>query len=357
MTLRALRVALVAPLVAPITEPFLGGSQALVSDLAAELAVRGHAVTLFGADGSRVPGVEIITLGIDADALPPAIFAGATCPDPAMVERERVAFLRIAYEVRRRASEFDVVHNHAFDAPAFELLGEAHPRIVHTIHLPPVLPAVTRAAAHAAPGSTMVSVSAFMAQAWESLVGATHIIRNGVPVDRIPFGAEPGATWLFVGRIAAEKGLEDALTVAEGAGRRLRVIGGVYDAAYHARLASRLERHDQVGPLPRPEVFQEMARAQGILMPARWDEPFGLTAVEAMAAGTPVAAYARGALPEVIAERIGGFLVTPGDTDGLGRAASRFASIERKGCRDWARSHFDLAQMVDGYVRLYRELA
>lgn len=352
-----LRIALVAPLVSPIAEPFLGGSQALVFDLATELAARGHAVTLFAADGSRVPGVETVVLGIDGAALAPADFTGSAVVDPVRGEAERVAFLRIAYEVRRRARDFDVVHNHAFDTPAFELLPPSHPGVVHTVHLPPVLPQVVAAAAAAARVTPMVTVSEHMATAWQPSLGATRVIRNGVPLARLPPPAPSPAGWLFVGRMAPEKGLEDALTVAERAGRRLRVVGGVYDAGYHAGLQGRLRQHDVVGAQPRSRVFLEMASAQGVLMPAKWEEPFGLTAVEAMATGTPVAAYRRGALPEVIADGVSGFIVPEGDVEALARAAAAFGSIDRAACRAWAHRHFDLTRMVDEYVQLYRELA
>ncbi|HYM51560.1 MAG TPA: glycosyltransferase [Candidatus Limnocylindrales bacterium] len=356
MSPRPLALALVAPLVSPIAEPFLGGSQALLFDLAQELAARGHAVTLFGADGSRVPGVEVARLGIQAETLRAASFSIVE-HDAALRERERVSFLRIAYEIRRRADEFDVVHNHAFDAPAYELLCDAHPRIIHTLHLPPVLPTVVSAAAAAAERATMVTVSSFMVRAWAGAVHGLRLIRNGVPVARIPFHDRPGEGWLFVGRIAPEKGLEDALDAAELAGRRLRVVGGVYDATYHARLEARLERHEMLGALPRSGVFLEMAQAQGLLMPVKWDEPFGLAAAEAMAAGCPVAAYARGALPEVIGDRVGGYLVEDMRVESLATAAEAFGAIDRAACRTWAAEHFDLARMVDDYVTLYRELA
>jgi UDP-glucose:tetrahydrobiopterin glucosyltransferase len=355
----ALRVALVAPLVAPIADPFLGGSQAIVFDLGAELARRGHAVTLFGANGSLIPGVEVVALGIDAASLKPATFSGSPANDRALEERERASFLRIAYEIRRRSGDFDVVHNHAFDAPPFELLGDSHGRVVHTLHLPPVRPEVVGAAHQAAEaGATMVTVSAFMVSAWRPWLAAATIIRNGIPIDRIhPSEGKRREGWLFVGRIAPEKGLEDALVAAERAGRRLRVIGGVYDPAYHARLLPRLREHQVIGPLRRADVFAEMASAEGLLMPACWDEPFGLTAVEANAAGTPVAAYARGALPEVVADGVSGYLVAPGDVEALAMAAMRFDQIDGDRCRAFARRHFDLARMVDDYVALYGEIA
>jgi glycosyltransferase involved in cell wall biosynthesis len=355
---RRLRIAILAPLVAPLAEPFLGGSHAIVRDLATSLAGEGHAVTLFGADGSSAPGVEVVRLGIDAASLKPASFLEWTEPDPALEQRERAAFLRVAYEIRRRAGDFDVVHNHAFDAPPFELLDQVHPAVVHTLHLPPVISAVCRAAAAAASaGAVLVTVSRSAARSWHTVVGETRVIRNGVPLDRIGLGTARRSGWLFVGRIAPEKGLESALEAGEQAGRRLRVIGAAYDDAYHGRILERLRRHELLGPLPREAVFAEMARAEGLLMPAAWDEPFGLAAVEAMAAGTPVAAFAQGALPEIVEDQLTGFLVPPDDVAALRRSAERFQSIDPHACRARVEREFDLRRMVRDYLELYSEIA
>lgn len=351
-----MRVALVAPLVSTIADPFLGGSQALLADLAAGLAAAGHAVTLFAADGSLVAGVEVPPLGID-----PAPFAaarhGLTSENTAeAVARQRVAFLRIADEVRRRRRDFDVVHNHAFDPDPFELLGDAHPRVAHTLHLPPQTNPVAAAARHAAQaGAALLTVSQWAARAWGALVGTIRVVRNGVPASRIPV-RDHKAGWLFVGRLAPEKGVLDAVAAADRVGRRLRIAGPVYDAAYAERLWPHLARHDVLGALPRAAVFEEMARAEVLLMPIAWDEPFGLTAVEAMAAGTPVVAYARGALPEVIADGVTGYLVEPGNVEALAAAATGAGQITPAACRAWASEHFDIKRMVDEHVQLYATL-
>jgi len=145
-----LNLALVAPLVTAISDPFAGGSQAVLADLASGLAAAGHQVTLFAADGSAVPGVEIPRMGID-----PAHFAaaryGLAGPDAEGAKSsQRTAFMRVAYEIRRRQKDFDLVHNHAFDPDPFELLADAHEHVVHTLHLPPPGGPVASAARHAA---------------------------------------------------------------------------------------------------------------------------------------------------------------------------------------------------------------
>ncbi len=358
MTGHSLRIALVAPLVSPIADPFLGGSQALIHDLATALAAARHEVTLFAADESVVPGVEVVRLGIDSARLRPTDFAHPEPADPAVAEEERTAFLRIAYEIRRRADDFDVVHNHAFDAPPFELLQDAHPHVCHTLHLPPVVPPVIQAIRHAAAqDATLVTVSCWAQASWMAHIGATRQIRNGVPIERIALGPGPRRGWLYVGRIAPEKGLEDALLASEEAGRRLRIVGPVYDRGYADAIRPRLARHDVVGVLTRDRVFHELGAAEGLLMPAAWDEPFGLAAAEAMAAGTPVAAYARGALPELIADLETGYLVKPGDVAGLREAAQRFADIDPRRCRQRVMEHFSLSRMASDYETLYREMA
>jgi glycosyltransferase involved in cell wall biosynthesis len=349
-------VALVAPLVSAIADPFPGGSQALLADLAAGLAAAGHGVTLFAADGSQVAGVEVPQLGIDPTSFAAARH-GLSGPDAAAAaSRQRIAFMRIAYEIRRRQSEFDVVHNHAFDPDPFELLGDAHRHVVHTLHLPPAGGPVAAAASQAAEtGATLLTVSNWAAATWQPLVGAIDVIRNGVPGSKIPVSAEKSG-WLFVGRLAPEKGALEAVAAADMAGRPIRLIAPVYDAAYAEQVRPLLAKHEVLGAIPRADVFAEMARAEVLLMPVKWDEPFGLTAVEAMAAGTPVVAYARGALPEIVASGISGFLVAPGDLHGLVAAAERAPGLDPDGCRAWALEHFDLDRMIADHLRLYATL-
>jgi len=192
-------------------------------------------------------------------------------------------------------------------------------------------------------------------QAWEPLVGAIDVIKNGIPGSKIAISPQKSG-WLFVGRLAPEKGVLEAIAAAEMAGHRLRVIGPVYDAAYAEQARPHLAKHEVLGALPRAAVFGEMARAQVLLMPVKWDEPFGLTAVESMAAGTPVVAYARGALPEIVVNGITGFLVAPGDLNDLAAAAERAAELDPARCRAWAIEHFDIGRMIQEYLDLYATL-
>src|SRR5258708_10129647 len=171
-----MRIALLAPLVAPIAPPYLGGAQVLLADLAAGLAARGHEVTLYAADGSQVPGVETPALGIDASLLRPARFAEAGGDaggvkasvdakeeddedeaDPLAADRDTFlatyAFARAFRAIAAAAERHDLLRAHAYDWPAYAHAPLQPLPVVHTLHLPALDPAISAVLARlASPG-------------------------------------------------------------------------------------------------------------------------------------------------------------------------------------------------------------
>ena len=132
-----MKIAIMAPLVTAIREPQLGGSQAFVSDLARGLAGRGHDVHVYAASGSEIPGVEVIDTGVDPESLAGTLYrasgpAGPPSPEPAAAGPAFASAYDSVQKVR-----YDVIHNHAFDAPAVRLATALHAPVVHTLHLPP----------------------------------------------------------------------------------------------------------------------------------------------------------------------------------------------------------------------------
>ncbi len=371
-----MRIALLAPLVAPIAPPFLGGAQALVYDLGAGLAARGHAVTLYAADGSSIPGVHAVPLGIDAATLRPARFDpdAPEVPDPTFFTQAH-HFLRIALHIAQHAGEYDLVHAHAYDWPAFTFPALLPLPILHTLHLPAssaaivaalealgAAPAAGVATGPAAPNTHLATVSHACAATYAPRVHIPTVVYNGIDVDAIPFGptASTPPYLLFAGRMAPEKGVADALAIARRAGRRIVLTGGMYDAEYfeHAvlpRLAE-MERAglaEYLGQVPRERLWQLMAGAEAVLCPSHWQEPFGLVPAEAQAAGAPVIGYAHGALPEIVAQGETGWLVAPGDLEAAAAAVDRLSAISRAACRDRVAANFSLSAMLDAYERVY----
>ena len=386
-----MKIAIMAPLVTAIGEPQLGGSQAFVSDLARGLAARGHEVHVYAASGSEIPGVRVIDTGADPVALAgtlyraiaPAGTGSAAAFAPAAPRASAAASSRAssggssevaeaafaaaetafaAAYASMRASRYDVIHNHAFDVPAIRLATALPAPVLHTLHLPPDGPVTTALDTAGRSGSPplVATVSGFQATAWRRVTRVDAILPPYVPTRVIPWSAAAGSGAVFAGRLSPEKGAAEAIDIAAAARLPIDVYGDPYDAGY---------ARDQIGPrlaLPgvtvhqavaRASLWAAMAKAAVVLNPVSWDEPFGMAAAEAQACGTPVVAFRRGGLSEVIADGLTGFLVRPGDLRAAADAVVRTAAISRPACRRHAERHLDLEQSLDAHERVYRRMA
>src|ERR1051326_2469175 len=268
-----MRIALVAPLVSPILQPYLGGAQALLADLAHGLQQRGHQVTLFARDTSFVPGVAIETVNVP-DSVRPASFSGEVserAADAGFFTQANL-FLDLFLQLRQRSREFDAVHVHAFDWPAYTasaLLTEIP--VLHTLHLPALSPEINdalRVLDRRGHLVRLVTVSHSCARTYEPYTSIDAMIYNGLDLDAIPFSPAPSkdAPLLFAGRIAPEKGVEAAIDIAEMAGYRLLIAGGIYDRPYfEERIQPRLqEAGDRVaylGQLERLALWKIMGQS------------------------------------------------------------------------------------------------
>jgi glycosyltransferase involved in cell wall biosynthesis len=353
-----MRIAIIAPLVAAIREPQRGGSQAFVADLARGLIGRGHEIHLYAASESDVPGVPVIDTGVDHRSLSAALYRASGAADRPSAATER-AFARVYSAVRD--DQYDVIHNHAFDAPAIRLATGLGAPVVHTLHLPPdnaVAAALHRAAGTDAP-PTVAGVSEFQASAWRRVVPIDAILPPDVPTSLIDWSPGAGNRAVFAGRLSPEKGAAEAIDIARAAGVRIDVYGDSYDAEYARERIDPRRAEPGVGvhpAVPRASLWQAMARAAVVLCPARWDEPFGMVAAEAQACGTPVVAFDRGALGEVIVDERTGFLIAPDDIHAAADAVRRTTGLSRTECRAHAEDHLDLGRSLEDHERLYRRV-
>jgi UDP-glucose:tetrahydrobiopterin glucosyltransferase len=356
--LERLRIAIVAPLVTTIGEPQQGGSQAMAADLAVGLSAHGHDVDVYAASGSSIPGAQVIDTGIDAATLSGALIRFDR-PRPIVPALDE-AYDHVFEMVER--GDYDVVHNHGFDPPALRRARAGPAPVIHTIHLPPEREAATalRAAQEAREPGVVVGVSAAQERAWSSLVRFDRVIRNGVPVDRIPWSDRPGRGLIFAGRFSAEKGAAVAIEIALLVDERIDLYGTAYDEDYARAVRRRYGNDARVtfhAALPRADLWRRFASARAVLCPSDTDESFGLVAAEAQAAGTPVVAFARGALGEVVLDGVTGMLVAPGDVAQAAAAVAAAATIDRSRCRRHAVEHLGLDACVAGYETLYASLA
>ena len=353
-----LRIALVAPLVTTIAEPQLGGSQAMLADLAVGLTERGHDVDVYAAMGSEIAGAHVIDTGIDASTLSAALIRHDR-------PRRSVAALDDAYEhvfgmVGR--GEYDVVHSHGFDPAALRRSRAGQAPVIHTVHLPPEpeAAAALREAQHAGEPAIVVGVSVSQARAWRAFVRFDRVIPNGVPVDRIPWSDRPGNGLVFAGRFSPEKGAAAAIEIAFASDLLIDLYGTAYDEDY-ARAIRRRHEGDPVvtfhDAVPRAELWRRFATARAVLCPSDTDESYGLVAAEAQAAGTPVVAFARGALSEVVVDAVTGYLVEPGNVGQATAAVGSVGAIDRRRCRQHAVDHLNIATCLAGHEALYASVA
>jgi glycosyltransferase involved in cell wall biosynthesis len=355
-----------APLVTAIREPARGGSQAFVADLARGLAGRGHEVHVYAASGSQINEVEVIDTGVDPRSLAGTLYraAGPAAGEPGEASRAAAAAesaFTTAYTAMQ-ALRYDVIHNHAFDAPAVRIAAALQAPVVHTLHLPPdqAVAAALRQAARRGRPPAVAAVSDSQATAWRRVVRVDAILPPYPPTRAIGWSATAGHCALFAGRFSPEKGTAEAIDIARAAGLPIDVYGDVYDAGYSRERVD--PRRDWPGVtvhpgVPRASLWEAMARAAVVLCPARWDEPFGLAAAEAQACGTPVVAFRRGGLGEVIVDGVTGFLVPPDDVRAAAEAVRKVAGLSRPACREHAEGRLDLDLSLDAHERLYRRVA
>ncbi|MFG3600415.1 glycosyltransferase family 4 protein [Micromonospora chersina] len=331
-----MRVALLGP-VAWRTPPHHYGPWEQVTGLLAEgLVTRGVEVTLFA------------TLDSVTSAALDGVCPRGYADDPAMDGRVWEA-MHVSHAMAR-SSEFDLVHSHLDWLP---LAFAEHCRApllttVHGFSGAGILPAYARAR------SSYVSISDADRSADLDYVATVH---HGVDLTGLPFTRDAGPGLAAFGRIHPDKGTHTAIEIARRAGRPLIICGIVQDERYFAeQVAPHIDGGQvvflgSVGPRRRAEVLGASA---ALLHPIAFDEPFGLSVVESMACGTPVVAYARGSMPEVVDEGVTGFLVRT--VEQAVNAVGRAAALDRATCRTRAGQRFGADRMVTDYLTVYDRL-
>jgi glycosyltransferase involved in cell wall biosynthesis len=331
-----------------VPPPGYGGVESVVGVLTDSLVRRGHAVTLFCAPGSRSSARVVSVLD---ESHPDEI-------ERSLYEADHVA--RAFEEIDRAGYDerFDVVHDHC-GFTALAMADRLETPLVHTLH-----------------GQFTASTSAFYARHGHkaALVGISRTQLASAPSALAPAGAIPNPidvrAWplreqkddylLWIGRMTAEKGPHRAIAAARAAGVPL-VLAGVIQPGQQAFFdrevapyvdGERVRFLGEVGGSLKRSVF---AGARALLMPIRWEEPFGMVMVEALACGTPVIAFPEGAASELVLDGQTGFLVE--DELAMAAAVAQLPRIVARDCRAWVAEHCDVDVVAAAYERTYRSVA
>lgn len=339
-----MRILQIAPLWERVPPPTYGGTESVVSLLADALVRAGHDVVL------RASG-DSLTLAELRSVYPRSLRAAEEVCDGTAHDWVHAA------QALADAREFDIIHNHAGES-VVALAGLIHVPMLTTLHNP-ITPDTRIVWDHYR--GYYNTISRAQTKAMPPLKRLRHagVVYNSIDVASFPFRERKDDYLLCLNRIHPDKGTHLAIQVARRAGRKLVIAGKVdRDGREYFETAVKplVDGRDVVflGEADHRLKRELYAAAACVLMPLCWEEPFGLVMAEAMACGTPVIAFNRGAAPELIVDGETGFLVE--NVDSMTEALGRIDTIEPGRCRQHVQANFDVPIMVEGYLRLYSEI-
>ncbi|MGH8137589.1 MAG: glycosyltransferase family 4 protein [Steroidobacteraceae bacterium] len=340
-----MNIAQIAPLYEAVPPKLYGGTERVVAHLCDALTELGHDVTLFAASDARIKG---------------RLFAArdqAIRLDNAPLKSDLAAHLSMLYEVRRASRQFDILHFHV-DMIHFPMFEQHAHKTVTTLHGRLDLKDLSTVYGKW-PGFGLVSISDSQRK---PLPGANWLatVGHGVPLSQYSFKEQSSGSYLaFLGRVSPEKRPDIAVRLALQARIPLRIAAKVdaADVMYFDTVMRPLLEHpliEFIGEIGDERKSEFLGNARAVLFPIDWPEPFGLVMIEAMACGTPVIAWNRGAVPEVIEDGVTGFIV---DTEEEALAAiARVPELDRRRVRASFERRFGAMTMAKGYLEVYARL-
>ena len=354
-----MKIAILSHLKYPIAEPFKGGLEMITHALTRGLQERGHHVDLFAIEGTD-PALRPTI--VQAPRIDHEI-SGVPAPDHPDFNEEFVEHHHIYLDLmlKMRHSDYDVVFNNTLHYIPITMAPAAGTPVVTTLHVPPFpfLQSAVMMGRHYG-GNHYVAISEHVRRVWGQFDDIDDVVYNGIDLDFFNFNAEANTREAFwCGRICHVKAPHLALKAARRAGVFLNLAGPMSDRDYFKReveplLDRRYNRY--LGHMEQDEMRRYLAEASVYLFTSVWDEPYGLVLAEALACGTPIAAFRSGAVPEILTEKTGR-IVAKGDAEALAGALLEAQTLNRHDCRARAEQFCDRERMVDEYAALFERIA
>jgi len=351
-----MKIAIVSPVMVPVPPKKYGGIELIVDELARGLAKKGHEITVFCCGGSTIEQKGITRV--------------ETCPYPTRehIEENRQWELNQMLTILGRQHEFDIIHfNYEPAVFRFDIDGV----IVNLLDFFTVPVALTfhnttdiqsNVEYYHKTKSLHRHKMIFISENQRlpvSFFPNTKVIYNALPIEKFPFESEKENYLLFLGRITPFKGILEAIAVARKTNILLVIVAKVdpvdkefYEKEVKDKIDGKSVRF--VGEADFAGKTEYLKKAKCLLFPILWEEPFGLVMVEALACGTPVVAFRRGSVPEIIQDGVSGFIVD--NVNEMAEAVGKTETISAEKCRESVEGRFSVERMVDEYENVFEKI-
>jgi len=351
MRKKKLKIGQISPLNLPVPPKKYGGTERIVFWLCEELTKMGHEVFLFGTGDSKV-----------SCHLIPSVKKSLWIAKP----KEATPYY--AYHMAQIAKKtkelkLDILHDH-LGPWSLTLYGQVKVPIVHTLHIP--FKTKDRIWAYKTLKAKLVSISLAQRRPAPNLNYVANIY-NGIDISKFPFNKKPKDYFIWVGELSPRKGIYEVIKIAKMAKIKLKIAGRIppprqkKDHEFFEKYVKKELNKNKVeylGELSQKKLAFYYRNAKALLYPLQWEEPFGLVMVEAMACGTPVVAFKRGSVPEVVKNNLTGFVIKPfkkerQNFEDFVEAISKIEKIRREDCREWVEKNFTKEKMAKEYEKLF----
>ncbi len=349
-----LKLLLLSTPVGPLGSGLGGGVELTLQNIAQEMVRREHKIQVVAPAESMLAGIPVQGIGGNLQ-----IAAQTQGRDVPICMPENSVLANMWDYARTVQSDWDLIVNFAFDWLPFYLTPFFERRIAHFISMGSMTEALDRIMEQLAvqfPGTIGVYTKS-QAETFP-FAQSCCILGSGIDLSVYQFCGEPENTLAWLGRIAPEKALEDAVAAAQMTGIPLRIFGKMQDCGYWEKVCKDYPEApvEYVGFLPTAELQKELHQCRALLMTPRWVEAFGNVAIEALACGVPVIAYGRGGPGEIVQDGETGFLVEPDSVAGLVEAIERLDEIDRRNCRQQAEVEYSLEALGDRFEVWFRDI-
>jgi glycosyltransferase involved in cell wall biosynthesis len=342
--MKKLRIAQIAPLWFPVPPKKYGGTERIIHFLTEELVKRGHDVTLFASGDSKTKAelISVTKKGLISQGVPWYDW---------WWNNFNYSF---AFE---KANEFDIIHSHWTPLGFFSQNFVKTP-VLHTFHnIPPKNDHRWQIFNHFK-NSNVVFISKKERKNCPLRFEREFVVYNGIDLVQFKFQKEPNDHFIWIGRIEPKKGPAKAVILAKKMKLKL-LLAGRLDPSQRDFFEKEIkpylnEKIKYLGELSQNQLTFFYGRAKAFLYPLEWEEPFGLCPVESMACGTPVIAFDRGSMKEIIKNGKTGFVVK--DIKEMVGAIKNIGKIKREDCREWVKKNFTIEKTVENYVKIYYQL-